>query len=827
MAKKVWKWIGFFTATFAISGAVIAVPFIASSAFWSDYRKNHADEYEALRYKIPSNLGSKVTESAFQYASGSDYSSLLIGDNKKFQDTIEGTYLFVGGNDFFNSWDDYQSFKGITGLFEENVRWTLTARGGNDPSAPYSSLGRFCINISKPNQTLREINENYDFKVKNLDPKNVVTIVGSEYINTNNIDKTLDEFENDLRTFVQNSLKLRNNKSNLIFIKHWKIPNPQNDPKIQKYNDNVEKLNTRSNRILSELTKDQIPRVLLVDNQDLFLNLDYEFYQYFDQNLNLTRIGNNEVAKSILATMKPIVATTGQEWTPANWTDYSKTHLNAVPLEWNTLDSKNSLNISVKASVENKDNNNIGTLTVSFPDGGVAPNDKLKWLLKFNNLAIRIEDYSVVNNNNQIIIDNIFLYGSSTSNGVTTNNDLYTLTVYDKNGNPFNAVNGDLSTATTAKEVRTSSSNSSSTNLSVAQQKFINKFNNKNKPMIWTFLGDSIDHGASFNQGFDNLVEVVEKSVKNDWKRYDDIFINAAQSGNFTSRAVDPYQIQSTITKYGADVVSIGLGISDGITATSNGQPTFATKEKYINNMKILIEAAKKANPDVIVVINAVNPTQAGGRNKVPGIYNPYLKEAFGTENSEYKDFVIYNEQVFTELNNIITNYTYSVNDQLFLGSDKLHPGGSANIIKGKTFLQSLGVDIGNSYLSNYTLQQFVWWTGTTAKPIQELNSVSQGNKVVPNTQTWASALPMGGSTSNNNLANIFIKYESNQKESERTYYLTTKYGVYTNAYWLMIEDGTYNVDAWAISKTPLSQSAQYAAKSPTATITISKTPTA
>lgn len=827
--KKIWKWVGFLTSIFAVTAVIIATPFIASTAFFENYRKQHSDEYESLKYQIPKNLGTAVADSAFAYGENADRISPLPGDNKKFQDAIENTWLFAGGNDFFSDWDYNKNFKNVVGLFEENIRWTMTSRGGPNPTAPYSSLGRFCINISKPNQTLKEINDNYDFKVKNLDPKNVVVIVGSEYAETDNIDQSLNQFENDLRTFVNKALQLRNNTSNLIFMKHWKIPNPSNDETIAKYNDNISKLNTRANRILSELNEKQIPRVVLVDNENLFLDLQYhDFYEYVNPDYTLTRIGSNEVAKSILKTIKPWNSVTNAEWTTANWTDYSKTHLNVVPVDWSILNSKNDLMVNVdKVTIEN----NVATFVISFPNGGVNNGDLVEWMFEYTNLGddkgtVYVKDSAVVNNN-QITIENIFVYTSdlySSSSQTSTVDNSYCLTIFDANQNVFDRVYGNLN------EVNSNNlNNNQSTQDSDAKTRFIEKFNDKSKPLVWTFLGDSIDHGAFYNQGFDCFPEAVQKCVANDWKRYDDIFINAAQSGNFTNRAVDPYLIQADITKYKADVVSIGLGISDGVSNTANGQPTFTTKEQFQTNIKTLINAAISANPEVVVVVNAINPTQYSGRQNIPTTYNAYLKEMFETTDgseSEFKNNVIYNENVYTMLNMYETNYTYTINDQLFLGSDKLHPSGNANTVKALTFLQSLGVEVDNSYISDYMLQQFVWWTtqGSDQKPIQPIGidkTSSSNNKISPDVNTWSSKFPIGGNANNNNLANIFITY-SNQTDG-REYLLLTDYAKFSNNYRVMLGDGEYIVSAWGCSKAPLSSSAQYGCLAPDGNITVSK----
>ncbi len=830
-SKKIWKWIGFISSVFAVTAVVVAVPFIASNAFFANYRKEHSDEYESLRYKIPKNLGTAVADSAFAYADNADRISLLSGDNKKFQDAIENTYLFVGGKDFFSSWDNNKNFKNLVDMYEENVRWTMASQGGNDPSAAYTSLGRFCINISKPNQTLKDVNDNYDFKVKNIDPKNIVMIVGSEYAETDDIDKSLDQFENDLRIFVNNVLQLRNNTSNLIFMKHWKVPNPNNDETIAKYNENISKLNTRANRILSELNEQQIPRVLLVDNEELFNNLQYQyFYEYVNPDFTLTRIGSNEVAKSILKTMKPWNSVTNAEWVPSNWTDYSKTHLDAEPVQWSTEKTKNNL----KVNVDNVNiQNDIATFSISFSEGGVHNGDLVEWMFEYTNLGtnsgrVIVKDFAVVQSG-KITIDNINVYTKDLYTTAPTDlSNEFVLTIFDTNGNAFDIVEGNLNNQTNSIiKNRSITKADTETDENDAKTRFIKRFNDKSKPLVWTFLGDSIDHGALHNQGFDTYPESVQKNVMNDWKRYDDIFINAAQSGNFTNRQVDPYLIQADIFKYKPDAISIGLGITDGVVTTNlkNGQPTYATPDQYINNMKTLIQAAIEVNPEVVVVINGINPTDVSARKNIPVPYNKKLQETFGSENNEFKNNVIYNQNVYDELNKIESDYTFTKFDQLFLASDNLHPSGNANLIKAKSFLNALGVDVEDSYVSNYTLEEFVWYTGTTTDPFKPIGidkTQSSGNKIAPDIKTWSSTNPLGMTASTNRLANTFLSYEN---LDGRKYWLLTDYKIYDNNYRILLEDGEYTTGGWAVPSANMSSSTTmfYAGLTPDAELAVSK----
>lgn len=781
--KKILKWVGFFASSFAILGVVISVPFISSSIFWSNYRKNHALEYINLKYKLPKNLGEQVPKTAFKFANPDHWTSKNIGDIKKYQNDIENTFLFAGGSDFYSDWDKDQSFKGLVGLFEENIRWTLSSRGGDNPTFVYSSLGRFTINISKPNQTLKEINDNFDYKVKRIDPQNVVTVVGSEYVKQDNINKAMDDFIKDLRTFVNKSLELRNNTANVWLMTHWKVPNPTNSPVIEKYNSNVEKLNRSIKIALSTLTKEQIPRVLLIDNEDLFLNLEPYYYDYFDSDLWLTRIGNNELAKNLLIHTKPINPATNAEWKPADWTDYSKTFSSAWTLDWSTHKEKNHLNINVSQEIKQKDTSKIANLTVTLPSKTDYNGKKLRWLFEFDNrdVGVKIEDYSTVNQD-QLIIDEINLY--------ETGKNKFTLTVFDDQGKPFNRYYGDLE-----QQNNILKNNTNVKTFTKAQQKFMDKFNDKSKPMVWTFIGDSIDHGAWHNGGFDSYPEVVQKSVKNDWKRYDDIFVNAAMSGDFTNRSVDPFQLKVR-NKYKADVVSIGLGITDGLTqGLNNGQQRNTTKEQFQKNFKTLVESAKEANPDVIVVVNAINPT-ASGRKDIPGKYNPYLKEIFETD-SKYSDYVIYNEKVFTEMNTITSSLQGTQGDGVLMATDKLHTGGYGNIIKAKTFLESLGVNVKDSYLSNYFVTNYGQMTSENSNNnIGNIETTISNGQVTPKISTWSTQLPINQQY----LGSVFMTFKNTDNSSERIYYLTTGINVREDKYKIYLQKGTYAFDAWGLA---------------------------
>ena len=53
----------------------------------------------------------------------------------------------------------------------------------------------------------------------------------------------------------------------------------------------------------------------------------------------------------------------------------------------------------------------------------------------------------------------------------------------------------------------------------------------KAEPMKWLFVGDSITHGAWHTYGYDSVVQLWEKYIREDWGRMDDTVINTGVSG--------------------------------------------------------------------------------------------------------------------------------------------------------------------------------------------------------------------------------------------------------------------------------------------------------
>lgn len=765
-----------------------------------------------IKYSLPKNVGQSVEDLALAYASPSDRVSTNIEARNRFQKDIENTWLFAGGSDFADSWTINKNRMNFIGLFEENIRWQLTKREG-DVSNVYTELGRFTINVSKESQTLKDIINDFDFKVKRIDPKNIVTIVGSEYLNYDTEYDCYYNFEKDLTEFLTKVLSLRNNTTTACVIKRWKLPNPNNDEYINTHNTKVEKLNNIVNKVITLLEEKQpniSKRITVADMSESFLNNNDSSNNYLDNNNNLTPLGNSLLGQTLLKAYLP---------NENRWTDFLNdkriNHNNIKPLGYSYSGLKNHFDISNVSISKPINYNGINTvdITVTIPD--VVDNTKMRYLIEIDELGLKQTDVVSVNNN-KLVINNIVYNDVNLINKITNKNytNDFKLTIFDTNNNPYNKYYGNLDgTKTNPKQ------------LSKAQQKFIAKFINKSQPLVWDFIGDSIEHGAANNLGYDTYPNAVWKSVMYDWNRPDDIFINAGMSGDFTNRATDDYLIQARINKYQPDVVSLNIGINDGVNKTVNGQKTSTTKEEYKVNIKKLVDAMIEANNNVIIVVGTVNPTAKPELKDTPNKYNPCLEELFGDSvNGQYSDNVIYNKEIYNILNSALTTYPYLYSSNLFMSQDLLHVGPNVNLLKAKYFLNALGINVDDSYLGSYQLNQRIPFEGNSTNKLKEIGLIESNNKnvITPNLTDWINIdNPDAGPMLSAQIGQTFLTLTSVENKNFQQFVKTNfdvKQNIYNFGY---TPNGSYILSSWSTSKTELSTNAKYYCKPPNSNIVV------
>lgn len=765
-----------------------------------------------IKYSLPSTIGQSVENIAFSYANPSDRVSTDIEARNRFQKDIENTWLFAADSDFTDNWTINKNRMNFIGLFEENIRWQLTNRAG-DVSNVYSSLGRFTINVSKENQTLKDLINDFDFKVKRIDPKNIVTIVGSEYLNFDSEYECYYNFEKDLTDFLIKILSLRDNTTTACVIKRWKLPNPNNDQSIIQYNTKVEKLNNVVNKVITLIEEKQpniSKRITVADMSESFLNNNNLTSKYLDDNYNLTPLGNSLLGQTLLKSYS---------LNENRWTDFLNdkriNHNNIKPLGYSYSGLKNHLDFSDVSISKPINNNGVNTVDITITIPNVVGNTKLRYLIEIDELGLKQTDVADVINN-KLVIKNIVYNDINSLNKITNKNytNDFKLTVFDTNNKPYNKYYGNLNGIKT-----------NSKKLSKAQQKFITKFSNRTKPLVWDFIGDSIEHGAANNLGYDTYPNAVRKSIIYDWNRTNDIFINAGMSSDFTNRATDEYLIQARINKYQPDVVSLNIGINDGVDKNENGQKTLTSKEEYKTNMKKLVEAIKKANPEVIIVVGTVNPTAVQERKNFPDKYNPCLEELFGDSvNGQYSDYVIYNNEIYNTLNTALTMYPYLYKSNLFMSQDLLHAGPNVNLLKAKSFLNALGINVDDSYLGSYQLNQRIPFEGNSSNKLKEIGLIESNNKnvITPNLTDWININnPNAGPMLSAQIGQTFLTL-TNQENKNFQQFIKTNFGVKENIYnFGYTPNGNYILSSWSTTKTELSNNAKYYCKPPNSNIVV------
>ncbi|MCF0217590.1 MAG: SGNH/GDSL hydrolase family protein [Malacoplasma sp.] len=817
--------------------------------------QNHSSQFFNTDSSLPATTGNDVSDIAYlNFANQSDYSSSDQTVQKKVQSQLEDTFLFTGGEDVVSDFSILNTNNNFIGLFEQNVRWNYTIASkvtgavNSNLAGFLSSLSRFCFSTAKSGQTINDLVTNYDTKVNQFDPQNIIYIVGREDIDKG--ESALSQYEKDLQSFVEKGLAQRDNTATVQIIKHWKVTDKYANSST--FNSNVTTYNKAVDNVVNAIAKkdaNAVKRILVVNPvnpQTGISGLDGSTTQatyYSDNGIDLSRSGNNWLAMLLMfqgiptigpnwkgnstdasnykfvdsASMKGTLFGPKLNWT-TQWLDFDINNsigyrdFTTKPFDWSYTGIKNNKDITATIT---SDVNDTKKISVTIPKDSTTPNNEKQTNLKDANLTnsnqvsfqlefldsgVIINGDATLDSTNSFDITGLRSFNYYDSNALSpitgqkfTNK--FALTVFDTNQNPYNKIVSDLNQTTQLSSTTTAYTLSESS-LSTAQQAFIKKFEDKSKPLKWGFLGDSVDHCAAHTIGFDEIAKVTEKSVKQDWGRADDTFINVAMSSDMSSRAIDSHLIQARISKYKFDVLSINLGINDNATDTSTNA---GKSSKYGQNIIKLINAAKQANPNVTIVLSAIGPTGNTGKGANVTNANKALQEI--AQDTTYSGYVIYNDKAYTKLNTLITEYSWMYGDKLMFAGDKLHPSADGHLIKAKGFLDSLGVNTINSYLADFAINRFT--DKTTNIDIQTIVDSTDTNHITPDFVELIQANPAGATQ----LGQIFYTLKPSDPSSGLYTYTivvapSTSQITSNNYFFPYVNTGNYESSYYAVPKT-------------------------
>lgn len=141
-----------------------------------------------------------------------------------FNDDVDNTWLFVGGEEVQGSYNQVQGMRNYVSHFEEYIRWTQS-------SNTTAGKQRFVMNAGKKGQTLNDIINKFDSYKNEFNPKAMAYMIGKEDYSQDDVNR----FKEELREFITLSLELRNQQGFAVIQKPHTIGNVNTDAIIEKY----------------------------------------------------------------------------------------------------------------------------------------------------------------------------------------------------------------------------------------------------------------------------------------------------------------------------------------------------------------------------------------------------------------------------------------------------------------------------------------------------------------------------------------------------------------------------------------------------------------
>lgn len=120
----------------------------------------------------------------------------------------------------------------------------------------------------------------------------------------------------------------------------------------------------------------------------------------------------------------------------------------------------------------------------------------------------------------------------------------------------------------------------------------------KDQPLRWLFIGDSITHGALHTHGYASFPQLFEQFLKDEYGRVGDVVINTAVSGATTKDQLENYKARFETYKKYVDVVFIMFGTNDCVSDVS--------LEAFRKNLYKIVKDIKEVG--AIPVLRAPNP---------------------------------------------------------------------------------------------------------------------------------------------------------------------------------------------------------------------------
>lgn len=220
------------------------------------------------------------------------------------------------------------------------------------------------------------------------------------------------------------------------------------------------------------------------------------------------------------------------------------------------------------------------------------------------------------------------------------------------------------------------------------------------EPLTWLFMGDSITHAALWTNGYDGIAQHVEKYLKEDLERSDDVVVNTAVSGADTKTTMD--NLKQRLSKYTPDIVSIMLGTND--VATSGMTP-----EIYKGNLEQMVAKIRERNADASIIFRTPTPTNTTRADSLPE-YISMMKQVADEDGR-----ILFIDQ-YTEWDQEVRTFPYLWGSGYYFGDTNLHPGAQGQLRMARQFLEECGLDL-HAPIANLSYQFSYTEDNSSIKP--------------------------------------------------------------------------------------------------------------
>ena len=452
----------------------------------------------------------------------------------------DNTWLFTGGEDVEGGFEQTHGIRNYVGQFEEYIRWRTI-----DGHAYYPRQ-RYTFSTAYTGQTLASIVENFEERVATFKNKAIVYMVGAEDFNLGSAG--INAFKQNLKSFIDQSLALKDGGAFVIIQKPFARNNAQTNANIELYNGAVDEVVEAY-----KANENKYTRINVVDHYTKTKdNADFKANKLVNDKLNAQ--GHLEISKQFAQT---VVNFTGTAYPAGDVTlnrvelDMPDNYLDVIPNVISTADS----------------------LKVDLP----------------TNLGISQWYY-------EVIIEDVTVSGTADSDMFTiadlpTGKD-YVLKVLsaDKETQLVTTKGTITDGATAVKNTQV---------LDAKQQKIVDMVNG-DQPMTWLFMGDSITHASGLTYGYDGIAQIFEKYVKGELGRKQDVVLNTAVANADTATTLA--ELDQRLTNYTPDVVSIMIGTNDCSSRVS------ITVEQFETNVRTILDTIEEKYPNAVILLRSMTP---------------------------------------------------------------------------------------------------------------------------------------------------------------------------------------------------------------------------